>query len=105
MQRLSHQLHRFDGFTLDLTRGCLLRGTQEIKLQPKPFGALTYLIENPGRLIEKAELIQMLWPDTAVTNDLLPPSLGGGPRRPGEEEPQNFRTANPRGPTFYRPGT
>src|SRR5438094_203243 len=71
MQRLSHQTRCFDGFTLDLTRGCLLRGAQEIKLRPKPFEALKYLLENPGRLINKAELMHVLWPDTAVTDDSL----------------------------------
>jgi len=44
MQRLSHETRRFDGFTLDLTRGCLLRGSEEIKLRPKPFEAA----EIPG---------------------------------------------------------
>ena len=64
MQKLSNQILSFDEFTLDLTRGCLLRGIQEIKLRPKPFEALKYLVENPGRLISKAELIQTIWPDT-----------------------------------------
>ena len=71
MQRLTHQTRYFDGFTLDLTRGCLVRGAQEIKLRPKPFEALKYLVENSGRLISKAELIQVLWPETAVTDDSL----------------------------------
>ena len=71
MQRLSHQTFCFDGFTLDLTRGCLLRGREEIKLRPKPFSVLKYLVENPGRLISKTELIEVIWPDTAVTDDSL----------------------------------
>ena len=60
MQTLSHQTRCFDGFTLDLTRGCLLRGAEEIKLRPKPFSALKYLVENPGRLISKTELIEVI---------------------------------------------
>jgi DNA-binding winged helix-turn-helix (wHTH) protein len=71
MQRFSHRTQSFDCFTLDQTRGCLFRDTQEIKLRPKPFEALKYLVENPGRLISKAELIQTIWPDTAVTDDSL----------------------------------
>jgi DNA-binding winged helix-turn-helix (wHTH) protein len=35
MQKLAHQTRSFDGFTLDLTRGCLLRGDEELKLRPK----------------------------------------------------------------------
>jgi hypothetical protein len=37
MQKLPHQTHSFDEFTLDLTRGCLLHGQEEIKLRPKSF--------------------------------------------------------------------
>ena len=71
MQKLSHQIHSFDEFTLDLTRGCLLYGQEEIKLRPKSFEVLKYLVENNGRLISKDELIQTVWIDTAVTDDSL----------------------------------
>ena len=71
MQKPSHRTHCFAEFTLDLTRGCLLQGQEEIKLRPKSFEVLTYLVENHGRLISKSELIQAIWVDTAVTDDSL----------------------------------
>jgi len=71
MQKLSHQTYFFDQFTLDLTRGCLLHGQEEIKLRPKSFETLKYLVENNGRLISKDELIHAVWVDTAVTDDSL----------------------------------
>ncbi len=71
MQKTAHQIYSFDKFTLNLTRGCLLRGGLEIKLRPKSFEVLKYLIENGGRLITKDELIQAVWFDTAVTDDSL----------------------------------
>ena len=40
MQKTIHQIYSFDKFTLDLTRGCLLRETEEIKLRPKSFEVL-----------------------------------------------------------------
>lgn len=61
----------FGEFKLDLTRGCLLKGMHEIKLRPKVYEALKYLVENPGRLISKKELIQAVWPETFVTDDSL----------------------------------
>lgn len=64
-------LYQFSQFTLDVTRGCVHRGQQEIKLRPKVYEALKYLVENPGRLITKQELIQAVWPDTFVTDDSL----------------------------------
>jgi TolB-like protein/DNA-binding winged helix-turn-helix (wHTH) protein/Flp pilus assembly protein TadD len=103
MQRLSHQLHRFDGFTLDVTRGCLLRGTQEIKLRPKPFAALKYLVENPGRLISKAELIERIWPDTAVTDDSLVQCLIEVRRALGDDAQQIIKTVPRRGYIFEKP--
>jgi TolB-like protein/DNA-binding winged helix-turn-helix (wHTH) protein/Flp pilus assembly protein TadD len=102
MQRISHQTQSFDGFTLDLTRACLLRGTQEIKLRPKPFDALKYLVGNPGRLITKAELIKALWPDTAVTDDSLVQCLMEVRRALGDEAQQIIKTVHGRGYIFDR---
>ena len=63
--------YRFGEFLLDVGRGCVLRGGTEIKLRPKVYEALKYLVEHPGRLIEKQELIQAVWPDAFVTDDSL----------------------------------
>lgn len=103
MQRLSHQTRCFDGFTVDLTRGCLLRGTQEIKLRPKPFEALKFLVDNPCRLISKAELIQFLWPDTAVTDDSLVQCLMEVRRALSDDAQQIIKTVPRRGYIFDKP--
>ncbi|MCM3869903.1 MAG: tetratricopeptide repeat protein [Pyrinomonadaceae bacterium] len=44
---------------------------REVKLRPKAFEVLTYLVENSGRLVGKEELIRAVWPDTFVTDDSL----------------------------------
>src|SRR5215510_13905937 len=76
MQKLAHQIHTFDNFTLDLTRGCLLHDGEEIKLRPQTFATLTFLVENSGRLISKEELIKAVWPDwNASANQISPLSL------------------------------
>jgi predicted ATPase/DNA-binding winged helix-turn-helix (wHTH) protein len=54
-----------------VTRGCVLKAGKEIKLRPKVFETLKYLVEHPGRLIGKQELIQAVWPDAFVTDDSL----------------------------------
>lgn len=61
--------YQFGEFTLDVSRGSLFKGRAEVKLRPKVFEALKYLVENPGRLIAKEELIGAVWPDAAVTDD------------------------------------
>jgi TolB-like protein/DNA-binding winged helix-turn-helix (wHTH) protein/Flp pilus assembly protein TadD len=71
MHKLQHQTFSFADFTLDLTRGCLRQGGREVKLRPKAFDVLKYLVENGGRLVSKEELIGAVWPDTAVTDDSL----------------------------------
>ena len=38
----------FEGFTLDLARGCLRAGDRQIDLRPKSFDVLCHLLENAG---------------------------------------------------------
>jgi TolB-like protein len=61
----------FEGYTLDLTRGCLRAASGEIKLRPKCFELLHYLVENLGRLVVKDELAQAVWPNVIVSDDSL----------------------------------
>ncbi|HXS75233.1 MAG TPA: tetratricopeptide repeat protein [Terracidiphilus sp.] len=42
-----------------------------MKLRPKVFEALKYLVENAGRLVAKEELAKAVWPDSFVTDDSL----------------------------------
>ena len=57
-QAANEDIFRFEGYTLDLRRGCLQAGGREIELRPKSFEMLRYLVENAGRLIPKEELIR-----------------------------------------------
>lgn len=63
--------YQFGEFKLDIGKGCLLKAGAEIKLRPKVYEALKYLVENSGRLIGKQELIEAVWPDTFVSDDSL----------------------------------
>jgi predicted ATPase/DNA-binding winged helix-turn-helix (wHTH) protein len=64
-------IYEFRDYRLDVARGSVFKGQQQIKLRPKVYEALKYLVENPGRLIGKQELMQAVWPDTFVTDDSL----------------------------------
>ncbi len=68
---MSSPNYQFGEFTLDVGRGCLLRDGDEIKLRPKVYETLKYLVEHAGRLIGKPELMQAVWPDAFVTDDSL----------------------------------
>jgi predicted ATPase/DNA-binding winged helix-turn-helix (wHTH) protein len=65
------QGYRFGDFTLDVVRGCVFKAGQEIKLRPKLYETLKFLVEHAGRLVSKQELMQALWPDSFVTDDSL----------------------------------
>jgi predicted ATPase/DNA-binding winged helix-turn-helix (wHTH) protein len=61
----------FDPFSLDLTNECLWKGSQAIKLRPKAFAVLEYLLERPGQLVTKQHLLNAVWPDTFVGDAVL----------------------------------
>ncbi|MDQ3181719.1 MAG: winged helix-turn-helix domain-containing protein [Acidobacteriota bacterium] len=102
MQKQTHQIYSFDEFTLDLTRGCLLHQTEEIKLRPKSFEVLTYLIENGGRLITKDELIKVVWQGMAVTDDSLVQCLKDIRRALSDEAQEIIKTVTRRGYIFEK---
>lgn len=56
----------FGEFQIDPAERLLLQNGQTVSLTPKAFDTLLVLIENHGRLIEKDELMQAIWPDTFV---------------------------------------
>jgi predicted ATPase/DNA-binding winged helix-turn-helix (wHTH) protein len=47
------------------------KGGVEIRLRPKVYELLRYLLDNSGRLIGKQELMRAVWPRTVVTDDSL----------------------------------
>jgi DNA-binding winged helix-turn-helix (wHTH) protein/Tol biopolymer transport system component len=57
---------QFGPFFLDVRERVLLRDGQPVPVTPKAFDLLAALVEQPGRLISKEELLQKVWPDTFV---------------------------------------
>jgi DNA-binding winged helix-turn-helix (wHTH) protein/tetratricopeptide (TPR) repeat protein len=96
----SHHTYFFREFTVDLDRGCLWRGAEELKLRPKVFEALSYLVLNNNRLVTKDELIKTIWTDTFVTDDSLVQCLVELRRALGDEAPACVKTVPRRGYIF-----
>lgn len=65
------QTYRFQDIEVDISRGCLVCGDEERHLRQKAFQVLVYLLERRERLVTKEELINAVWKDTAVTDDVL----------------------------------
>jgi predicted ATPase/DNA-binding winged helix-turn-helix (wHTH) protein len=94
---ISPPIYRFGEFTLDVGRGCALRAGEQIKLRPKVYEALKYMVEHPGRLIGKQELMQAVWPDSFVTDDSLVQCILELRRALGDRGQQLLKTVPRRG--------
>lgn len=92
----------FSSFRLDLRGGRLLRGDQAIPLRPKTWAVLMYLVERPGVLVSKDELLDAVWPDVAVTPDTLTKSIGELREALGDDSrsPRCIETVHRRGFRF-----
>ena len=66
MSQQATDLYEFGPFRIDTRNRLLFRNNEPIPLKPKVVDTLLLLIENSGRVLEKDELIQKLWPDTFV---------------------------------------
>lgn len=61
----------FDGFTVDFGNRLLLRGDRPVALTPKAFDTLAALLEHPGEVLAKEELLARVWPDAFVEEAIL----------------------------------
>lgn len=61
----------FGEFVLDVGEAALTRSGQPVSLAPKEFELLCALVNHAGRLVYKEDLIQLVWPDTFVSDSSL----------------------------------
>ena len=92
----------FDPFCLDLTNECLWDGTQAIKIRPKPFAVLQYLLARSGKLVTKEELLNAVWPATFVGEAVLKVAIRQlrEALRDDPKSPRFIETAHRRGYRF-----
>src|SRR5262245_56498575 len=60
------QTYRFDDYELNAAERVLRRGGEIVSLPLKAFEDLLALLERPGRVVSKEELIERVWPDSFV---------------------------------------
>jgi Tol biopolymer transport system component/DNA-binding winged helix-turn-helix (wHTH) protein len=58
--------YRFGPYALDPSRRTLTRGADPVPIAGKAFDVLLVLLERHGQVVEKAELLRLVWPDTIV---------------------------------------
>ncbi len=71
MSQQINGIYEFGSFRLDAQERLLQRDGATISLTPKAFDLLLALVERHGRLVEKEELFQTVWPDTIVEESNL----------------------------------
>lgn len=66
MSSNNQHFYQFKEFRLDIIERKLLRGSTSISLTPKVFDVLAVLVERGGHLVEKDELLRLVWEDAFV---------------------------------------
>ncbi len=57
----------FEGFRLEPDNALLWRGDDRVLLAPKPFEVLCRLVDHPGELVTKDELLDAVWSNLHVS--------------------------------------
>ena len=98
----------FAPFQLDLRAGQLCRDGVPVPLRPKTFAVLEHLVQRPGELVTKQALLDAVWGDVAVSEDVVRLSVGELRTALGDERaaPRFIETVPRRGYRFVaQPGT
>jgi DNA-binding winged helix-turn-helix (wHTH) protein/TolB-like protein/tetratricopeptide (TPR) repeat protein len=93
---------QFDDIRVETRNFKIFKANAMVPLEPKTFLLLTYLIENRDRLVEKRELLDAVWKDTAVTENSLTREIGKLRRALGDDPktPNYIETVHTRGYRF-----
>src|ERR1700746_2948737 len=105
MANVEKHLYEFGPFHIDTAERLLYRGEELIPLTPKAIDTLLVLIANRGRVVEKDELMKIVWPDTFVEEGALARNVSALRKALGEdnENSQYIVTIPKRGYRFVAP--
>jgi eukaryotic-like serine/threonine-protein kinase len=94
-----------EGFQVDVSARTLRRNEEVVTLSRRAFDVLLYLVQNPGRVLSRDELLKNAWPDTFVDESSLVQSIHVLRRALGEQSgDQNYIVTLPgRGYQFTSP--
>src|SRR5215470_12586010 len=101
------QLLDFGPYRLDTQRAQFWHETQPVRLTPKAFQVLCYVVERPGQLVTKEELFRVLWADTVVSDAALTTCIQEIRKalQDNSRSPQYLETVHRRGFRFIAPVT
>jgi TolB-like protein/DNA-binding winged helix-turn-helix (wHTH) protein len=100
MARTNQGSYSFLDFTLDPAAERLIRGDSEVKLRPKSFQALLYLVNRAGLLVTREELLEALWGNVTVTDESVTKCIADIRRALSDDSQEIVRTVPRRGFLF-----
>src|SRR6185436_16131245 len=71
MSRQIRHVYEFGPFRLDPEKPCLWRDGEPVSLTPKAVETLLVLVRQNGKLVEREQLMNAIWPDTFVEDTNL----------------------------------
>src|SRR5262249_4761090 len=100
-------IHAFGDCELDGERFELRRRGAPVKLERKVFDVVAYLVRHADRVGTKAELLDGVWPDVAVSESVLPKCIAAARRAIGDtrSRPAVIQTVHGRGYRLIAPVT
>src|SRR5713226_2823896 len=95
----------FQPFRLDTVNHCLWRAEERVRLTPRAFDVLRYLVEHAERLVTQDEILEALWPETYVNPEVIKQYIRGIRKALGDdpEKPSYIETFPRRGYQFIAP--
>jgi DNA-binding winged helix-turn-helix (wHTH) protein/tetratricopeptide (TPR) repeat protein len=71
MSMRTGRVFQFGEFRIDVLTRTLRREEAIVKLNSRAFDVLLYLVQNPGKVLTRDELLKNAWPDTSVDESSL----------------------------------
>lgn len=93
---------RFGEYRLVRTEQRLWRGTEPVRLDPKTWDLLDYLVDHPDEVLARSTLLAEVWPDVVVSEDALTKAVHRLRTALGDDArtPQYIETVHRRGFRF-----
>src|SRR5580700_9755413 len=82
----SEEIFRFGEFQIDVLARALRREEEIVTLNRRAFDVLLYLVQNPGRVLTREELLKKVWAEAFVDENSLAQSISAL-RRALDEKP------------------
>ena len=83
---------QFEGWTLDCTALQLQGPAGPVALRPKTFEVLQFLVEHPGRVVTREEILDAIWPGVTVTEELITQCVSEVRQALGDQQQRIIKT-------------